>query len=105
MTRDASSHPPKPARGSLPATPGSSQGMPSREPAASRAMPGKEASPRDASHEASLALPHERDQAVDMTEDKIDPVIDQAQKDLRQGLEDTDKRPAMNTAYQKLKRT
>ena len=35
---------------------------------------------RDAAVEASLELPHERDQVTDMTSDKPDPTIKQAQR-------------------------
>lgn len=39
-----------------------------------------------------LKLPHERDEHTDMTNDKPDPVILQAYKDLKQGQVDTDMR-------------
>jgi hypothetical protein len=104
MTRDTITPPREPARRPSAGTPGSSQGMPARQASEGRARPGQASSPQDASHEAGLAMPHERDQAVDMTEDTVDPLMDQAQKDLKRGLRDTGKTPAMNAAYQKLKR-
>ncbi len=78
--------------------------MPPKTPAPGRARPGQEASPADASDEASLALPHERDQSTDMTSAAPDPQIRQAHADLRGGLQDTGKSPAMDAAYDKLKR-
>ena len=86
------------------APPGSSEGMPQKTPDPGRARPGRATTPADASDEASLALPHERDQSVGMTDAQPDPRIEQASKDLDRGLQDTGKRPAMNAAYDKLKR-
>ncbi len=42
--------------------------------------------------DAPLKLPHERDEDTDMTNDKPDPKILQAYKDLKQGQVDTDMR-------------
>jgi len=84
--------------------PGTSDGMPRKTPAPGRARPGRATSPADASDEASLALPHERDQSTDMTSSTPDPRIRQADADLRRGLQDTDKNPVMDAAYDKLKR-
>lgn len=84
--------------------PGSSEGMSAKTPASGRARPGRAETPRDASDEASLALPHERDQSSDMTNAAPDPQIEQAHTDLRRGLQDTSKSPAMDAAYDKLKR-
>ncbi|MBA3594191.1 MAG: hypothetical protein H0W47_10400 [Polaromonas sp.] len=78
--------------------------MPQKTPAAGRARTGHASTPADASDEASLALPHERDQSVGMTDDTPDPQVAQASKDLRRGLKDTGKGPAMDAAYDKLKR-
>lgn len=77
--------------------------MPEKAPAAGRARPGHANTPADATDEASLALPHERDQSVDMTNNTPDPQVDQASKDLERGLKDTGKGPAMDAAYDKLK--
>ncbi|MES2688174.1 MAG: hypothetical protein V4706_15245 [Pseudomonadota bacterium] len=84
--------------------PGTSEGMPPKTPATGRARPGRAESPADASDEASLALPHERDQSTDMTSRAPDPHMRQADADLRRGLQDTGKSPAMDAAYDKLKR-
>jgi hypothetical protein len=84
--------------------PGSSEGMPRKTPADGRARPGHADTPADASDEASLALPHERDQSVGMTDATPDPRVEQAGKDLDRGLKDTGKQPPMNAAYNKLKR-
>ena len=48
-------------------------------------------------------LPHERDQSVDMTDDRPDPVIRQAHDDLARGLRDTDRGPVAERTYQKQK--
>lgn len=57
----------------------------------------------DEADEASLALPHERDQSIEMTAKKPDPKMRQAGRDLDRGLQDTSKGPEMNRAYNKLK--
>ncbi len=49
-------------------------------------------------------LPHERDQAVDMTDGHPDPEIKQAHDDLERGLKDTDRGVPAHEAYQKQKR-
>jgi hypothetical protein len=84
--------------------PGSSEGMPLKTPAEGRARTGHATTPADASDEASLALPHERDQSVGMTDGAPDPQVEQASKDLGRGLKDTGKQPPMDAAYDKLKR-
>ncbi|MDP2819425.1 MAG: hypothetical protein Q8O29_14400 [Polaromonas sp.] len=96
--------PAKAAPETLSGAPGTSDGMPHKTPAPGHARPGRAASPADASDEASLALPHERDQSTDMTSAAPDPHIRQAHADLRRGLQDTGKSPAMDAAYDKLKR-
>ncbi len=85
-------------------TAGTSTGMPDKTPAPGRARPGQATSPADASDEASLALPHERDQSTDMTSAAPDPQLRQAHTDLGRGLQDTGKSPAMDATYDKLKR-
>lgn len=94
--------PPLPDRSAI-APPGSSKGMPRKEPANGRARAGQPETPADASDEASLALPHERDQETDMTDRSPDPKVQQASTDLRRGLTDTDKGPPLDAAYDKLK--
>ena len=86
-----------------PVAPGSSEGMPTRTPVTGRSRPGQSVTPQDASDESSLALPHERDQASNMTAAQPDPQIRQAARDLKQNLQDTGKSAAMNQTYQKLK--
>ena len=87
-----------------PGPPGSSQGMPRRAAKPGRSRPGRAETPQDASDEASLALPHERDQSTEMGEPLPDPQVQQAERDLRRGLQDTGNSPAMDSTYQKLKR-
>ena len=81
------------------------KGMPVRvpHPGRDRESADLEHTPQDVSDEASLAMPHERDQSTDMTSDKPDPAIKQAKKDLDSGRKDTSKAPEINTAYQKQK--
>lgn len=79
------------------------QGMPTRLAQPDEASVGRVATAHDASVEASLALPHERDQALDMTPDKPSPLVKQAGKDLARGLQDTSKGAEMDKAYQKLR--
>ena len=43
---------------------------------------------------SSAQLPHERDQSIDMTGGKKSPAMEQAHKDLKRGLRDTDARGA-----------
>ncbi len=79
------------------------KGMPVRQPMPDPAAIERAPTPHDASVEASLSLPHERDQSTDMTADAPDTVVQQAQRDINRGLEDTSKAPEMNRAYKKLK--
>jgi hypothetical protein len=83
--------------------PGSSQGMNPSTPSDARAQSKKGEKLPDPG-DSGLALPHERDQAVDMTNAQPDPQVKQADRDLRRGLEDTGKSRPMNTTYEKLKR-
>ncbi|CAN7148139.1 hypothetical protein LJR129_000029 [Acidovorax sp. LjRoot129] len=48
-------------------------------------------------------LPHERDQATDMTDGERHPEIEQAYKDVERGLQDTDRGVPAHNAYQKQK--
>ncbi len=93
-----------PSSSKQPDVPGSSDGMPVKTPAEGRPRPGRPTTPRDASDEASLALPHERDQSTDMTGESPDPQVKQASVDIQNKLQDTDKSPGMNKTYQDLKR-
>lgn len=83
--------------------PGHSEGMPAKTPSAGRSRPDQSVTPKDASDESNLALPHERDQSSDMTDAQPDPQIQQAARDLKRNLQDTDKSAAMDRTYQKLK--
>lgn len=49
-------------------------------------------------------LPHERDEATDMTGGERHPEVEQAYKDLQRGLQDTDRGVPAHQAYQKQKR-
>ena len=72
-------------------------------PPAQRARAGKQPTPHDATVEATLKMPSERDESVAMTLDKPDPVIEQAAVDVARGLQDTSKGAELNRAYKKLK--
>lgn len=48
-------------------------------------------------------LPHERDQAVDMTDGEPDARVEQAYRDVKRGLVDTDRGPPADKAYEKQK--
>jgi hypothetical protein len=85
-----------------PADPPAGKGMPARDPRAQRSRPDKQDTLKDGAVEASLELPHERDQAVDMTQGQPNPAIEQGERDLRRGLKDTSKAPEMDRAYKKL---
>jgi hypothetical protein len=77
--------------------------MPTKTPRAQGSRPERAGSPKDTSVEASLELPHERDQSVDMTGGHSSAEVEQAGRDLRRGLKDTSKGPEMGRAYKKLK--
>ena len=79
------------------------KGMPAKLAQADRARVGAAQTLHDAAVEASLALPHERDQSTNMTTDQPNPTIKQAQRDVDRGLKDTSKSPEMDHAYKKLK--
>ena len=64
---------------------------------------GKPPTPRDAAVEATLKMPNERDESLDMTPDAPDPLIEQAAADVARGLQDTSKGAELNRAYKKLK--
>ena len=48
-------------------------------------------------------LPHERDQAIDMTGGERHPEIEQAYDDLQRGVPDMDRGPPADEAYRKQK--
>lgn len=70
---------------------------PKKRPAA-RAVPAPGIPPSRA------PLPHERDESRDMTSGIPSEPIRQAFRDLRRGLQDTDRGPLADHAYRKLKR-
>jgi hypothetical protein len=72
-----------------------------QEPASGQT--GRQITPKDASVEASLELPSDRDQSSDMTADQPDPQVQQAAVDLKRGLSDTSKGAETDKAYQKQK--
>lgn len=82
--------------------PASGKGMPAKEPRVQRSRPGQADTAQDDAVEASLELPHERDQAVDMTNAAPNPVVEQAGRDLKRGVKDTSKSVEMDRAYKKL---
>ncbi len=57
---------------------------------------------KDESVKNSLELPHDRDQAKDMTDRQPDPLIDQAGKDVASGMKDTSKALETDSTYKKL---
>lgn len=57
---------------------------------------------KDESVKSSLELPHERDQAKDMTNRQPDPTIEQAARDVGKGLKDTSKALETDQTYKKL---
>jgi hypothetical protein len=83
--------------------PAEHRGMPAREVQPQREQVGQQVTQKDASAEASLRLPHERDQSEAMTSDEPSPIVEQASADVARGLKDTSKQPEMLDAYQKQK--
>ena len=81
------------------------KGMPDRAPQDGNSRVGREQTAHDASAEASLSLPHERDQKTAMTAAQPDAEMRQAKRDIDNGLQDTSKAPEMNSAYKKQKLT
>lgn len=79
------------------------KGMPAKTPQDGGSPTGKTHTQHDASVESSLALPHERDQSVDMTPETPDPKIRQAGRDVESGRQDTSKAVETDQAYQKQK--
>ena len=58
---------------------------------------------QSAEKEEKPKLPHERDESVDMTHGESDPKMEQAYRDVQRGLQDTDRGPSADKAYQKQK--
>lgn len=85
-------------------TAASGKGMPAKTPQrATESQVNKAVAPQDASLEASLALPHERDQSIDMTPDQPAGKIKQASADVKRGIKDTSKAAETDQAYKKLR--
>lgn len=93
--------PPTPAN--TPRQPAAGKGMPARSPQPQTTPPGGPGTFKDGSIENSLELPHERDQALDMTSGQSSPRMAQAAKDIEDGRKDTSKQPEMNQTYQQQK--
>ena len=98
MTKATSKMPPA----ATPAQTGGGKGKPATEPQPQKPQTGRQPDFKDGSAESSLELPSDRDQAADMTGGQIDPVIKQAAKDLKKGLEDTSKAIEADRTYKKL---
>ena len=81
-----------------------SQGMPAKSPRPQSGQTDHARTPKDASVESSLELPHERDQATDMTAEAPDPLIEQAAKDVAKGMADTSKAPELDATYRKFRK-
>lgn len=58
---------------------------------------------QSAEKEEKPKLLHERDESVDMTHGESDPKMEQAYRDVQRGLQDTDRGPSADKAYQKQK--
>lgn len=78
------------------------KGMPAEKALPQTTRPGKSDTLQDSSVEASLQLPHERDQALNMTAETPDPLMKKAACDVDQGHKDTSNGPEMDRAYKKL---
>lgn len=60
--------------------------------------------PASSADSATPPLPHERDEAVNMTGGVTSAVVQQGARDLKRGLEDTSRAPEADRAYKKLKK-
>ncbi|CAM3482690.1 hypothetical protein [Polaromonas hydrogenivorans] len=98
MTQQKSSTSPA----NTPAQPAAGKGMPAKNPQPQKPLTGRQPDLKDASVEASLELPRDRDQASDMTSGQTSPLIEQAAQDVKDGLKDTSKAPEMDRTYKKL---
>ncbi|MEP7099708.1 MAG: hypothetical protein ABI781_04320 [Burkholderiales bacterium] len=52
----------------------------------------------------SPPMPHERDEGTGMTGGVPSPSVQQGQRDLKRGVQDTSRAPEADTAYRKLKK-
>ena len=78
------------------------KGKPAKTPDGQGPQVGKQKDFKDESVRNSLELPHERDEAQDMTNRQPDPLMDQARKDVVNGLKDTSKALETDKTYKKL---
>lgn len=85
-----------------PAQPAAGKGEPEKTPRRQAPQAGRQPDLRDESVKASLELPHDRDQAQDMTHPQPDPLMEQAAKDIGKGIKDTSKAIETDQAYKKL---
>jgi hypothetical protein len=83
--------------------PAAGKGMPEKQPQPQRPLAGRHETQQDRSDDASLELPHERDQASDMTAAELDPKVAQAAKDVASGRSDTSKANETDQTYKKLR--
>jgi hypothetical protein len=79
------------------------KGMLTQDNPASGAQPAPARGERYSAGDPGSGLPHERDQSSEMTAARPDPVVEQAAKDLANGMSDTSKGAETNAAYKKLK--
>jgi len=86
----------------LPDQPAAGKGQPAKTPYAQGPQVGKHKDLKDESVTNSLELPHDRDEAQDMTNRQPDPLMDQARKDVANGLKDTSKALETDSTYKKL---
>ena len=83
---------------------GTHRGMQATPSSDARASGGNLQTPNDASLQASLELPHERDQQADSTGGQPSTKMKQAGRDLSHGVQDTSRAPEMNRAYEQVKK-
>ena len=98
MTRQKSSTSPT----NTPDQPAAGKGMPAKTQQPQKPLTDRQPDFSDGSAESTLELPRDRDEAKDMTSSHPDPMIEQAAKDLKDGLKDTSKAPEMDKTYKKL---
>ena len=91
-----------PTSPNTPDQPAAGKGMPDKQPKPQKQLPGRQSDASDGSAENALELPNDRDQAIDMTADKVDPRIRQAAVDLKNGLQDTSNSIETNKTYKKI---
>ena len=84
-----------------PDQPAAGKGEPSKTPLGQGPQVDKKQTLKDESVKSSLELPHDRDQARDMTHPQPDPVIEQAAKDVASGKQDTSRALETDRAYKK----